>query len=41
MYAGTALAEKAGPLAALLGARALLLSDVSGGAPFDEACSRL
>jgi hypothetical protein len=41
MYAGTALAEQAAPLAALLGARALLLSSASGGAPFDEACSRL
>jgi predicted deacylase len=41
MYAGTALAEKAAPLATLLGARALLLSDASGGDPFDEACSRL
>jgi predicted deacylase len=41
MYAGTALRDKAAPLAALLGARALLLSNASGGAPFDEACSRL
>jgi predicted deacylase len=41
MYAGTALADQAAPLAALLGARALLLSGASGGEPFDEACSRL
>jgi predicted deacylase len=41
MYAGTALLDKAAPLAALLGVRALLLSSASGGAPFDEACSRL
>jgi len=41
LYAGTALAQKAAPLAALLGAHALLLSDASGGDPFDEACSRL
>ena len=41
MYAGTALAAQAAPLAALLGARALLLSGASGGEPFDEACSRL
>ncbi len=41
VYAGTPLAERVAPLSALLGARALLLSDASGGAPFDEACSRL
>lgn len=41
VYAGTPLAAKAAPLAALLGARALLLSSASGGEPFDEACSRL
>jgi predicted deacylase len=41
MYAGSALADKATPLAALLGARVVLLSDASGGEPFDEACSRL
>lgn len=40
VYAGTPLAEKVKPLAALLGARALLLSSASGGEPFDEACSR-
>lgn len=41
MYAGTPLAERARPLAALLGARAWLLASDSGGEPFDEACSRL
>jgi predicted deacylase len=41
VYTGTALAGQVQALAALLGARALLLSDASGGAPFDEACSRL
>jgi predicted deacylase len=41
LYTGSALAERVAPLAALLGARALLLSDASGGEPFDEACSRL
>ncbi len=41
MYTGSALLEQARPLAALLGARALLVSDASGGEPFDEACSRL
>jgi predicted deacylase len=41
MYAGTPLADAVQPLAALLGAHALLLSLDSGGAAFDEACSRL
>jgi predicted deacylase len=41
LYTGTALREKVQPLAALLGARAFLLSDASGGEPFDEACGRL
>ncbi|CAH0254443.1 hypothetical protein SRABI118_03055 [Massilia sp. Bi118] len=41
VYTGTALAGQVKPLAALLGARALLLSNASGGEPFDEACSRL
>jgi predicted deacylase len=41
VYTGTALADRVEPLALLLGARALLLSDASGGEPFDEACSRL
>jgi predicted deacylase len=41
LYTGTALREKVQPLAALLGVRAFLLSDASGGEPFDEACGRL
>jgi predicted deacylase len=41
MYTGTPLAERAKPLAALLGAHAVLLAKESGGEPFDEACSRL
>ncbi len=41
LYTGTALADKVTPLAALLGAQVMLLSDASGGEPFDEACSRL
>ncbi|WP_075793726.1 succinylglutamate desuccinylase/aspartoacylase family protein [Massilia putida] len=41
VYTGPALAERVKPLAALLGARAYLLSAESGGEPFDEACSRL
>jgi predicted deacylase len=41
LYTGTALRDKVQPLAALLGARALLLSNASGGAPFDEACGDL
>jgi predicted deacylase len=41
MYAGEPLADAVQPLAALLGARALLLARESGGEPFDEACSRL
>jgi uncharacterized protein len=41
VYTGPALAEQVKPLAALLGARVLLLSSGSGGEPFDEACSRL
>jgi hypothetical protein len=41
VYTGPALAERVKPLAALLGARAYLLSAGSGGEPFDEACSRL
>jgi uncharacterized protein len=41
MYAGTPLAEQARPLAALLGAHALLLALEAGEEPFDEACSRL
>ena len=41
MYTGTPLAEAAAPLAALLGAQAVLLAREAGGEPFDEACSRL
>jgi predicted deacylase len=41
MYTGTPLAERARPLAALLGAHVVLLAKESGGEPFDEACSRL
>ena len=40
LYTLTPLAGQCLPLAALLGARALLLADESGGNPFDEACSR-
>jgi len=40
LYTLTPLADRVGPLAALLGARALLLASESGGQPFDEACSR-
>lgn len=39
LYTLTPLADQVGPLAALLGARALLLASESGGHPFDEACS--
>jgi predicted deacylase len=41
LYAGVPLAGEVMPLAALLGARVLLLAQESGGEPFDEACSRL
>lgn len=41
IYAGTPLAEGIAPLAAILGAHALLLAYQAGGEPFDEACSRL
>jgi len=40
LYTLTPLADRCLPLAALLGARALLLASDSGGQPFDEACSR-
>jgi len=39
LYTLTPLADRVGPLSALLGARALLLAEDSGGQPFDEACS--
>jgi uncharacterized protein len=41
IYTGTPLAGRVEPLAALLGARAVLLATASGGEPFDEACSRV
>ena len=41
IYAGTPLAEAAGPLSAYMGAHALLLALEAGEEPFDEACSRL
>lgn len=41
VYTGTPLAEQFAPLAALLGARALLTALAAGEEPFDEACSRL
>jgi len=41
LYTGSALAEQVKPLAALMKARVMLLSDASGGDPFDEACGRL
>ncbi len=40
LYTLTPLADRVGPLTALLGAQALLLASDSGGQPFDEACSR-
>lgn len=41
IYTGTPLAERIAPLAALLGARAVLLELAAGEEPFDEACSRV
>jgi predicted deacylase len=41
MYVGTPLWPALEPLAALLGARAVLLATDSGDDPFDEACSRI
>ena len=40
LYTLTPLGEVCRPLAALLGAHALLLAEESGGHPFDEACSQ-
>jgi predicted deacylase len=40
LYTGTPLAEMTMPLSRYLGARALLLSELSGDDPFDESCSR-
>jgi predicted deacylase len=41
IYAGTPLLEAVMPLAAFMGAHAVLLALAAGGEPFDEACSRL
>ncbi|TFW10686.1 succinylglutamate desuccinylase/aspartoacylase family protein [Massilia arenosa] len=41
IYAGTPLLEAVKPLAAVMGAHAVLLALAAGGEPFDEACSRL
>jgi predicted deacylase len=41
MYTGTPLAAELQPLAALMGAHAVLLALAAGEEPFDEACSRL
>ncbi|MDL2356027.1 MAG: M14 family metallopeptidase [Pseudomonadota bacterium] len=41
IYTGTPLAGAVAPLAALMGARAVLLALEAGEEPFDEACSRL
>ena len=41
IYTGTPLADAVAPLAALMGAHAVLLALEAGEQPFDEACSRL
>jgi predicted deacylase len=41
IYTGTPLSDAVAPLAALMGARAVLLALEAGEEPFDEACSRL
>jgi predicted deacylase len=41
LYTGTPLADACAPLAARLGAHAVLLAREAGDEPFDEACSRL
>jgi predicted deacylase len=41
LYCGEPLVDAVMPLAALLGARAVLVALESGGEPFDEACSRV
>jgi predicted deacylase len=41
LYTGTPLADAVAPLAALMGAHAVLLALAAGEEPFDEACSRL
>jgi predicted deacylase len=40
LYTHTLSSHELAPLAALLGARALLVAEISGDDPFDEACSR-
>lgn len=40
LYTGTPLAQQVAPLAAYLGAAALLVCEQSGDDPFDESCSR-
>lgn len=40
LYTGTPLTDAAMPLAAYLGAQAVLISTLSGDDPFDETCSR-
>ncbi|CAN5837244.1 M14 family metallopeptidase [soil metagenome] len=40
LYTGTPLVAETMPLAAYLGAKAVLVSSLSGGDPFDENCSR-
>ena len=41
LYAGTPLQQAVAPLAAIMGAHAVLLALEAGEEPFDEACSRL
>ena len=41
IYTGTPLADAVAPLAAVMGAQAVLLALEAGEEPFDEACSRL
>lgn len=41
IYTGTPLLDKIRPLAAIMGAHAVLVSLEAGGEPFDEACSSL
>ena len=40
LYTHTLSSDELAPLAALLGARAVLVAEISGDDPFDEACSR-
>ncbi len=41
VYTGTALVDQVAPLAAYLGAQALLVCEVAGGDPFDESVTRI